>query len=141
MVALFLCPPSVHFGANFSFHQCLPGYKHITLISSGVGGSALVQGNDCIVHVLVHQMQPWVGETGIPPGGGVGTGNYHCSILEKPRVYGPEISCLHYPNYAGSPQRPQNSGGEFCDPNGSQSEKSGEDSVPHRHLEEPPRRF
>ena len=62
------------------------GYKHIALIVTGGVGGHLPSVQDNIFILQRVRLQKWggrVGATGSPPGGGVGTGNYHCSILEN----------------------------------------------------------
>ena len=50
-----------------SFQHLHPGYEHVTLIALGVVSRALIEDPNDVLHVMVHEMQPEVGETGIPP--------------------------------------------------------------------------
>ena len=67
MATLSIRPSLEIFGAEVSRRHRPPGYEHVTLIAPGVGSRELIEDHNYVIHVKVHEIQPEVGATGLPP--------------------------------------------------------------------------
>ena len=78
MVVLLLFPPLSHCDAEVYRLHILPGYEHVALIISGVGGRVLIDEQTCVLYVPVNEMQSEVGAAGFPPWKGPKRPVYGC---------------------------------------------------------------